>query len=383
MLQASSPSVDVQHGAESGMRRPRVKAALAPILVSGHRIRFNRCLDGLTTQIQDDKNETIWRLMQLLDGSRSTTEAAAELARFDPGLDVSSIFAAVESLHNQGYLEDAAAPRPEWLSASEIERYSRNNEYLAILDHTPEATPYALQRRLKSATVNILGLGGVGSSIAASLVACGVGRIRCYDFDVVERSNLNRQLLYCEGDIGRPKVEAAVERLKQLNPDVDVSGERLQVREVGDVEPIARECDVLVDVIDTPDDVVYYVNDAASNTSTPWLMAGYTGPRMTVAMFFPGETPCIRCAMHEYEDLRVSLEGESKNYLYGAFKPNSTISATANLSGQFGALEVVYHLTGLGARTRGRIFHQSLWFYDRTQMLELKPWAECPACRRT
>ncbi|NOQ95517.1 MAG: adenylyltransferase, partial [Desulfobacterales bacterium] len=99
------------------------------------------------------------------------------------------------------------------LTADERERYDRQ----IILTEIGEEG----QEKLKRASVFIAGAGGLGSPAAIYLTAAGIGRIRLVDHDRVDRSNLNRQVLHWDNDIGRSKVESATEKLKRLNPEVE------------------------------------------------------------------------------------------------------------------------------------------------------------------
>jgi adenylyltransferase/sulfurtransferase len=99
-------------------------------------------------------------------------------------------------------------------SKEELERYSR---HLIIPDFNIEG-----QRKLKAAKVLVVGTGGLGAPLLQYLVAAGIGTIGIVDFDIVEDSNLQRQVLFTTRDIGRPKVEAAAERLKLLNPYIKI-----------------------------------------------------------------------------------------------------------------------------------------------------------------
>src|SRR5216117_2962106 len=127
------------------------------------------------------------------------------------------------------------------LSTQELQRYSRH----LIM---PEVTADG-QRRLKAARVLCIGAGGLGSPAALYLAAAGVGTIGLADFDVVDRSNLQRQVVHTEARIGRPKTESAAATLTALNPDVRVvrHDERL---EAGNVRDIFAPYDVILDGCD-------------------------------------------------------------------------------------------------------------------------------------
>ncbi|MEV4621417.1 ThiF family adenylyltransferase [Asanoa sp. NPDC049573] len=136
-----------------------------------------------------------------------------------------------------------AAPDSAVLSNRERERYSRGRLFYRWIDLRPGATGWEPQLLLRAARMVVAGLGGTGGAAASALAASGVGRLHCVDSDTVEVSNLNRHLLYTEADLGRSKVDAAVERLRALNPDIVVTGERLAITGVDDLAGLAKGCD--------------------------------------------------------------------------------------------------------------------------------------------
>jgi molybdopterin/thiamine biosynthesis adenylyltransferase len=303
------------------------------------------------------------------------------MQRITPDLDPESVYEAIETFIDGGFVEDAGAPPPAGLTAAELARYDRNTNYFSWVDVQPRPSPYEHQRRLKNASVTVLGLGGTGSAVAMSLAAAGVGSLHCVDFDRVEEANLNRQLLYTEDDIGRPKVEAAVARLRRLNSHVNVTGQEVQVQSSDDIAPLAEGRDLLVLCADTPPEQIYlWTNEAALRTNTPWLVSAYAGPMLVVGIYVPFETPCYQCLNHDQAQKRVARDGSEAQALLAVPVVNAVIAPTANLTGHLGALEAVYFLTGLQPQTRGRVFHQNLMIYDHFYYVEPPFWAECPAC---
>jgi molybdopterin/thiamine biosynthesis adenylyltransferase len=363
------------------MRLPRIKHVHYPERLPSNRIRIGTLQYGVGSEVQDDEEDNIWRLLGLMDGTRTMDAIVSEMQQAAPDLDEGSIYEATDAFINAGFVEDAGAPPPPELTVAELERYSRNTNYFSWVDTQPRPSPYEHQRRLKNAKVTILGLGGSGSAMAMSLAAVGVGSLHCVDFDCVEESNLNRQLLYTEEDIGCSKVETAVARLRWLNSHITVSGQEVQVQSSDDIVSLMERCDLFVLCADTPsEDIQLWANDAALRTNTPWLMSLYAGPMLVVGIFVPFETPCYQCLTYHETQKRVERYGGEAQALLGAPTANAVIAPTANLTGNLGALEAVYFLTGLQPQTVGRIFHQNLMMYDHFYYIEAPFWPECPAC---
>lgn len=149
------------------------------------------------------------------------------------------------------------------------------------------------QERLKAAKVFVAGAGGLGSAVCTYLAAAGIGTLRIVDEGEVERSNLNRQFLYGDADIGKAKVEAAAARLAQVNPLVRVEARRGSI-EAGTVLGLLGDCAVIIDAMDNYA-ARYVLNDAAWARGIPFVHGAIEGFYGQVTTFVPGRTACLRC----------------------------------------------------------------------------------------
>jgi adenylyltransferase/sulfurtransferase len=150
------------------------------------------------------------------------------------------------------------------------------------------------QARLMESSVLVVGAGGLGSPAAMYLAAAGVGRIGLVDFDHVDATNLQRQLLHDTDDVGRPKVESATERLHDLNPNVEVVPHDVALSSANAMD-ILRGFDVVVDGTDNFP-VRYLVNDATQMLGTPLVYGSIYQFEGQASVFLPGRgTPCYRC----------------------------------------------------------------------------------------
>ena len=154
------------------------------------------------------------------------------------------------------------------------------------------------QRKLMDAGVLVIGAGGLGSPAAMYLAAAGVGTIGLVDFDRVELSNLQRQLLHDTDDVGRPKVESARDRLASLNPNVDVVAHETLLSSENAFD-VLRAYDVVVDGTDNFP-VRYLVNDACQMLGKPLVYGSIYQWEGQASVFLPGpDTPCYRCLFPE------------------------------------------------------------------------------------
>lgn len=358
------------------MLRPAVKRVHRPVVLPDRRILLGLRLYGVASEIVDDESGSVERLLALMDGTRDVPAIWSDLRVTHPDWALDDVRGTIDQLAEAGHVEDLGAPLPAGLTEQEARRYRSSRDFFSWIDPTPRSSPLDVVARIRQAKVALLGLGGTGSAVAASLVASGVGALHCADFDRVEETNLTRQLLYTEADVGRPKVDAAVARLSALNSTVTVTGQDLQVGSADDVERLIDGNDVLVLCADEPADKIQsWTNEAALRTSTPWFMAAYTGATTGVGGFVPGETGCWECVIGA-ERQRYGADGR---YLFEE-RPHAVVAASAAVSGHLCALEVLYHLGGLPTQVRGRLFHHNLARWDHQYFVDAVRDPQCPAC---
>ncbi len=171
------------------------------------------------------------------------------------------------------------------LSQEEVARYSR---HLVMPEVGMEG-----QRLLKSASVLIVGAGGLGNPAATYLAAAGVGRIGLVDDDVVEQSNLHRQVLYSQSDIGKSKVETAKKRLHDVNPNVTVEVHKVKLDSSNALE-ILGGYDVIIDATDNFP-TRYLINDACVMLGKPDVYASIFRFDGQASVFYAKRGPCYRC----------------------------------------------------------------------------------------
>jgi molybdopterin/thiamine biosynthesis adenylyltransferase len=373
----SQPAIEIADGRGSVLH-PQIKNVHHPLALPDNRIIIGLMQYGVASEIEDDVDGTIERLITLMDGSRDLDTICADLASTHPGIDLDSVRVVVGDLVESGFVEDAAAALPANLSQREADRYESPRHFFAWIDGQPRTSPYEIQSRLKDAQVALLGLGGTGTAVAAGLVASGVGSLHCVDFDLVAESNLCRQFLYLEADVGEPKVERAVARLQAMNSLVKVTGEARRVAGADDVVALMRGVDAFVLCADEPNpDIMRWTNQAALRTGTPWFVSLYTGPMAVVGGYLPGHTGCWECLQRQEEN-REDFRGHRR--LFPTWRANAVIAASANVSGHLAALEVTYFLGGLPTQVSGRVLHWNFANWDHHYFIDIPHDAGCPAC---
>ena len=193
------------------------------------------------------------------------------------------------------------------------------------------------QEKLKSSRVVIAGAGGLGSPIAIYLTAAGIGMIRIIDHDQVALSNLNRQVLHWEEDIGRKKVDSAMEKLRNLNSAVKIETIGETITE-DNVSQLVDDGDVIVDAMDNLP-TRYILNRCAVEKNIPFFHGAVNGFEGRVMTVIPGETACLRC-------------------MYRGPVPQEkfpVIGVTPALIGIIQATEVIKYLLGIGKLLTNRL----------------------------
>ena len=175
------------------------------------------------------------------------------------------------------------------LTAPQYERYRR---HLSLPEVGVEG-----QRRLLDASVLLVGAGGLGSPLALYLAAAGVGRIGLVEFDVVDASNLQRQVLYDTTDVGEPKIERAAERIRAMNPDVQVDLHPFRLNAENALETL-RPYDVVVDGTDNFP-TRYLLNDACALLGKPNVHGSIYRFEGQATVFDASRGPCYRCVFPE------------------------------------------------------------------------------------
>ena len=215
------------------------------------------------------------------------------------------------------------------LTPSERERYDRQ---IMIGEIGQEG-----QEKLKRSRVVIAGAGGLGSPIAIYLTAAGIGMIRMIDHDRVTLSNLNRQILHWEEDIGRKKVDSARTKLRSLNSAVEIEAIAETITE-GNVSQLVEGFDVIVDAMDNLP-TRYILNRCAIQKNIPFFHGAVNGFEGRVMTIIPGETACLRC-------------------MYRGPVPQEkfpVIGVAPAVIGIIQATEVIKHLVGIGKLLTNRL----------------------------
>ena len=200
------------------------------------------------------------------------------------------------------YILPAVAGGSEELSKKDLDKFSRQ----VML----EEIGYNGQLKLKHAKVCVVGTGGLGNPITTRLAAMGIGTLRIVDRDVIELSNLHRQTMFDEDDVGQVKVEVAAKKLKKLNPECNIEALAVSVNDYNAIEVIDG-CDIVIDALDSVN-ATYALNNACVKLNIPFVTGAAVGVSGQVFTILPKESACYFCMFPELDEDTMptcSIEG--------------------------------------------------------------------------
>jgi len=242
------------------------------------------------------------------------------------------------------------------LNDKEKERYTRQ----MIINNWGEST----QEKLKDATIAIIGIGGLGSVNSFYASAVGIGHIKLVDHDVVDLSNLNRQIIHFTPDITKKKVKSAAEKLSSLNPEIEVEPFAVELTEEN-IQDIIKDCDVVLDCLDNFH-TRFLLNKTCIDLEIPYVHAACYAFEGRVLTILPKKGPCLQCF---YPKIPKEME---------------TIPVVGSAVGIIASIEIteaIKCITGIGKPLVGRLLivdGEAMTF----DIINVKRHPDCPVCSK-
>jgi bacteriocin biosynthesis cyclodehydratase domain-containing protein len=351
------------------IQRPRIKRTVQRFDAPNGDVYLMR--GGASTDIhieQPDAKDR--RLLAAVDGARSRDDLVAEFGQEEVNDLLAQFF-------EQGLLEDAADD--DLIAPNIAARFDRQLHYFGDVSEGPTASE--CQSRLEAARIAVLGVGGLGGWSALGLACCGIGELLLIDFDRVELTNLNRQVLYAEDDIGESKASAAARRLRAFNSSMRVEERVQRLDSQAAVAEAIRGCDLVVASCDWPaHDIERWINSACFAAGIPFIAMSHFPPVARVGpLYVPGVTGCYACQEIGYRR-SFPLFDEAMEQLRGKTSSAGTLGPACELIGGHVSLDVMHLLTGLAEPSTLGAIH----IYDlRTMEVEhelISPEPSCPVC---
>lgn len=225
------------------------------------------------------------------------------------------------------------------------------------------------QRKLNSSRVLIIGMGGLGSPVAMYLAAAGVGVLGIVDFDSVNLSNLQRQIIHDTAYIGCAKVESAKKRIMAINPNIEINtyNEKLQI---SNAEELIQNYDIVICCADNAK-LRYIVNDICIKYKKPNVYGAISGFEGQASVFMPGQGPCYRCLYP------VNQSEENKEII----EEKGVIAVLPGLIGIIQATEAIKIIVGCGDILVGRMIHVDLLSMSFSEFNTNSSYI-CPMCSK-
>ena len=223
------------------------------------------------------------------------------------------------------------------------------------------------QKKLLNAKVLIIGAGGLGAPAAMYLAAAGVGTIGIADADVVDLSNLQRQIIHATEDVNKPKVQSAKETIEKMNPDVTVNTYRVFV-DSSNILDLIKDYDFVIDGTDNFP-AKFLINDACVMAKKPFCHAGIIRFRGQLMTYVPGQGPCYRC---------VFKDPPPKDAV-PTCKQAGVVGAMGGVIGSLQAMEAIKFIVGQGDLLTGNLLTYDALKND-FRKVKLPPNPDCPIC---
>jgi bacteriocin biosynthesis cyclodehydratase domain-containing protein len=353
------------------LRRPRIKRTTEEIETPDGDVWLLRPSAGKDIRIEKPDAEER-RLLAAVDGEHTYEQLRAEFG----AEEVDDLIAQMQELE---VIEDAADD--ERIDPADLERFDRQLRYFSDIGSVDTPPPSECQQKLREAKIAVLGVGGLGGWSALTLACIGIGEMWLIDGDRVEVSNLNRQVLYSEADIGLLKVECAASRLRAFNSNVKLTTEARRLESEEEIAEFIAGSDFVIDAADWPThDIERWCNTACFEAGIPYITMSHFPPVARVGpLYVPGVTGCFTCQeirfRREYPLYDIAIEqGRAKS------SPAATLGPACGLIGGQVAMEAMHLLTGLSRPAAQGVAH----IYDlRTMEVQrelVRPEPECPVC---
>lgn len=244
-----------------------------------------------------DPHGAIWELTHALDGEHTTAELTDFICKQYPETDRAQIESVIGELIRHRMVEIPEEELTTSLREDLRIRFSRNLDFFGSLIPFGD-NKYIYQERLQAARICVLGCGGLGTHILFDLAAVGVKHLTILDFDRIELSNLNRQILYKESDIGLEKVDTAKRRLLEFNSGLEIRTHHRRLDSTESVGEVVQGHDLVICIADKPANyMAEWLNAACATRGIPFVTGGVDVRRAVMYSVQPGASGCVSCWM--------------------------------------------------------------------------------------
>ncbi|MGM7721179.1 HesA/MoeB/ThiF family protein [Metabacillus sp. Hm71] len=330
----------------------------------------------------EDPNGAIYRLMTLMDGSRTFNQLYQELIVDYPEIHFFEMVEAIEELNSMGYLIDASYKDKTSLTAVEQERFKGNLNYYSYYANLSKS-PYDIQEQVKNAKVTIIGMGAFGCSLLFNLAGLGVKKVKLIDYDTVELSNLNRQMLFNEKSIGQSKIEEAKNFMSSFYSAMEIETVSTMISHSKMVEDLIQGSDLVLLAADQPPFLLpHWVNKACVKLNIPFIAGRLNISSADIYTILPGKTGCVDCNFIHLHREDNEEDHEEFKIIANFVPPNWATAPNLMMITGMISHEAKVLLAGLGEpSSSGKILHLDFRTFKSEVRFEWQRLSdECPTC---
>ncbi|MFJ7941977.1 HesA/MoeB/ThiF family protein [Peribacillus sp. NPDC096622] len=360
------------------MVKPKFKETI-PVFFVNDEIHIGE-EDGVAGIIEDS-NGSIKYLISLIDGENTIDEITEKVILKFPNITSQEVHQAIKSLDEEKYLEDNSIS-PKVMGEYEKERYKANLNFFSLFTSL-EDSKFEIQEKIMNTNIALLGIGGLGSQILYHLAALGFHNINALDFDILELSNFNRQLLYSEENINELKTELAKKRISKFNPNVNLNITNKRIECAEDVMNHIKNSEYVICVADKPTlHIQDWVNEAVVKLRKPLVSGGVLNTRGRFYSMIPGETGCVECHKQTVIDSDGAIDDQLNNMNQVNFQRNNA-AISPNVAMLAGAIvnEFLGLVTGISKpKSLGKMMELNFSTYQTYSISEWERQKKCPVC---
>ncbi|MEZ8099086.1 HesA/MoeB/ThiF family protein [Vibrio bivalvicida] len=315
----------------------------------------------------DDKNEweTIVKVSSLIKEFTSLEQLTKSVASHYPSINESSVSSIVSFLEENNFLIRN-------YSFDKDDRFSRNKLYYNFLGSNPDD----FQKNISNSVVTVIGCGGIGNHIAYMLATSGVAKIILVDDDYIEISNLTRQVLFTESDVGKNKVDILERELKKRNSDVEIETIAKAVTSPGDIRNL-EPSDLYVISADYPSDLMFWVNEACVEKEQPFVNVGYINDISLIGPFYiPQKTACFACQQVTPKSKDAEILTNELANIHSDFKP-CTFPSVNGVAASYALGDIIKFLGGKGEINSA---NKRIGIHSMKPEIEIQDMALNPGC---
>ena len=289
------------------MFKPRLRHGVGGYLDDEHRLHFIVYTKSLRKVFSS--TDEVTTLVSLLDGQRTTEELFAHLVESYPTFTYDQYKQIIDTLSSEGLIVFDSSSKPITEDVRTI--HDRQVQFWEEMTTQVYGTD-KYQERVQNSRVAVFGLGGTGSWIGMGLALSGVKHITIVDCDTVEASNLHRQILFTQENIGQSKVDAATRALRRIKNDLEITAHSIRIDEHSDLQAIISNHDLVFNCMDEPDinTTSAWVASACYDLGIPHIVGGgYAGHFGLIGpTIIPGQTACWECYQANHKEEKLDLK---------------------------------------------------------------------------